>query len=332
MKKITKKTYLDWYEDMQFWRRFEDKLAQVYINQKVRGFLHLYNGQEAVLAGAIHAMELGNDRMITAYRNHVQPIAMGADPKRVMAELYGKDTGTSHGLGGSMHIFSKEHRFYGGHGIVGGQIPLGAGLAFADKYFDRDAVTLTYMGDGATRQGALHETFNLAMLWKLPVVFCVENNGYAMGTSVARSANHTDIYKLGLGYEMPSKAIDGMKPEVVAKEMDEAIKRARRGDGPTFLEIRTYRYRGHSMSDAQHYRTKEEVAKKQEEDPISYVLHKIYENKWATEKEIKEVDDRVRAKVAECEKFADESPYPKKNVMFDSVYEQEDYPFISDKL
>jgi pyruvate dehydrogenase E1 component alpha subunit len=332
MKKITKKTYLDWYENMLFWRKFEDKLAQVYINQKVRGFLHLYNGQEAVLAGALHAMDLTKDRMITAYRNHVQPIGMGVDPKRVMAELYGKATGTSHGLGGSMHIFSKEHRFYGGHGIVGGQIPLGAGLAFADKYFDRDAVTLTYMGDGAARQGSLHETFNLAMLWKLPVVFCVENNGYAMGTSVARTANHTDIWKLGLGYEMPCKPVDAMKPEVVAKEMDEAINRARRGDGPTFLELRTYRYRGHSMSDAQHYRTKEEVAQKQEEDPISYVLHQIYENKWATEAEIKKIDKRVKDLVDECEKFADESPYPDKNIMFDAVYEQEDYPFLSDKL
>lgn len=317
---------------MLFWRKFEDKLAQVYINQKVRGFLHLYNGQEAVLAGALHAMDLTKDRMITAYRNHVQPIGMGVDPKRVMAELYGKGTGTSQGLGGSMHIFSKEHRFYGGHGIVGGQIPLGAGLAFADKYFDRDSVTLTYMGDGATRQGALHETFNLAMLWKLPVVFCVENNGYAMGTSVARTANHTDIWKLGLGYEMPCKPVDAMKPEVVAKEMDEAIQRARRGDGPTFLELRTYRYRGHSMSDAQHYRTKEEVAKKQEEDPITYVLHQIYENKWATEAEIKKIDQRVKDLVDECEKFADESPYPEKNVMFDTVYAQEDYPFLSDKL
>ena len=332
MKKITKKTYLDWYENMLFWRKFEDKLAQVYINQKVRGFLHLYNGQEAVLAGALHAMDLTKDRMITAYRNHVQPIGMGVDPKKVMAELYGKGTGTSQGLGGSMHIFSKEHRFYGGHGIVGGQIPLGAGLAFADKYFDRDAVTLTYMGDGATRQGALHETFNMAMLWKLPVVFCVENNGYAMGTSVARTANHTDIWKLGLGYEMPCKPVDAMKPEVVAKEMDEAIKRARRGDGPTFLELRTYRYRGHSMSDAQHYRTKDEVAKKQEEDPITYVLHQIYENKWATEAEIKKIDQRVKELVEECEKFADESPYPEKNVMFDTVYAQEDYPFLSDKL
>lgn len=316
---------------MFFWRRFEDKLAQVYIQQKVRGFLHLYNGQEAVLAGAIHAMDLTKDKMITAYRNHVQPIAMGEDPKRVMAELYGKATGTSQGLGGSMHIFSKKHRFYGGHGIVGGQIPLGAGLAFADQYFNRDAVTLTYMGDGATRQGSLHETFNMAMNWKLPVVFCVENNGYAMGTSVKRTANHTDIYKLGLGYEMPSKAIDGMKPEVVAKEMYEAIERARRGDGPTFLEIRTYRYRGHSMSDAQHYRTKDEVKEKQKEDPILHVLNIIYENKWATEEEIAVIDQRVKDRVAECEKFAEESPFPETNIMFDSVYKQEDYPFLSKK-
>lgn len=332
MKKITKKTYLDWYENMLFWRKFEDKLAQVYINQKVRGFLHLYNGQEAVLAGALHAMDLTKDKMITAYRNHVQPIGMGVDPKKVMAELYGKATGTSQGLGGSMHIFSKEHRFYGGHGIVGGQIPLGAGLAFGDKYKGENAVTLCYMGDGAVRQGSLHETFNLAMLWNLPVVFCCENNGYAMGTSVERTANHTDIWKLGLGYEMPCKPIDGMKPDVVAKEMDEAIERARSGGGPTFLEIRTYRYRGHSMSDAQHYRTKEEVAAKQEEDPISYVLHTIYENKWATEDQIKEIDKRVKDKVKECEKFADESPYPEKNVMYDVVYDQENYPFIPHKL
>ena len=332
MKKITKQTYLKWYEDMLFWRKFEDKLAQVYINQKVRGFLHLYNGQEAVLAGALHAMELGKDKMITAYRNHVQPIGMGVDPKRVMAELYGKATGTSHGLGGSMHIFSKEHGFYGGHGIVGGQIPLGAGLAFADKYAERDGVTLTFMGDGAVRQGSLHETFNLAMLWNLPVVFCCENNGYAMGTSVERTANHTDIYKLGLGYEMPCRPVDGMKPEVVAKELDEAISRARRGDGPTFLEIRTYRYRGHSMSDAQHYRTKEEVAKKKDEDPIDYVLDIIYQKKYATKAQIAAIDKRVKDLVSECEKFAEESPYPEKSVMYDAVYEQEDYPFIPHKL
>jgi len=317
---------------MFFWRKFEDKLAQVYIKQKVRGFLHLYNGQEAVLAGSLHAMDLTKDRMITAYRNHVQPIGMGEDPKRVMAELFGKATGTSQGLGGSMHIFSPEHRFYGGHGIVGGQIPLGAGIAFADKYYDRDSVTLTYMGDGAVRQGSLHETFNLAMLWQLPVVFICENNGYAMGTSVERTASHSDIWKLGLGYEMPSKAVDGMKPEVVAKEVNEAIERARKGGGPSFLEIRTYRYRGHSMSDAQHYRTKEEVARKQQEDPISYVLNHIYKKNWATEEEVAEIDKRVKERVKECEKFAEESPFPEKNVMYDVVYEQEDYPFLPHKL
>ncbi|MCZ6595004.1 MAG: pyruvate dehydrogenase (acetyl-transferring) E1 component subunit alpha [Bacteroidetes bacterium] len=332
MKKITKQTYLKWYEDMLFWRKFEDKLAQVYINQKVRGFLHLYNGQEAVLAGALHAMELGKDKMITAYRNHVQPIGMGVDPKKVMAELYGKATGTSHGLGGSMHIFSKEHGFYGGHGIVGGQIPLGAGLAFGDKYAGRDGVTLTFMGDGAVRQGSLHETLNLAMLWTLPVVFCVENNGYAMGTSVERTASHTDIWKLGLGYEMPCRPVDGMKPEVVAKELDEAITRARNGGGPTFLEIRTYRYRGHSMSDAQHYRTKEEVNKMKDEDPISYVLNIIYKKKYATESEIEVINQGVKTLVGECEKFAEESPYPEKNVMYDVVYDQNDYPFLPHKL
>jgi pyruvate dehydrogenase E1 component alpha subunit len=317
---------------MYFWRKFEDKLAQVYIQQKVRGFLHLYNGQEAVLAGAMHAMDQNKDRVITAYRNHVQPIAMGVDPKKVMAELYGKATGTSNGLGGSMHIFSKEHRFYGGHGIVGGQIPLGAGLAFADKYFKRDAVTLTFMGDGAMRQGSLHETLNMAMLWKLPVVFCVENNGYAMGTSVERTANHAEIWKMGLAYDMPCKPIDGMNPETVAKELDKAIERARKGEGPSFLEIRTYRYRGHSMSDAQHYRTKEEVAEKQKEDPITYVRDIIIAKNYASEKELEVIDKRVKTLVSECEKFADESPYPEKNLMYDAVYEQEDYPFLSHKL
>lgn len=332
MKRITKKTYLDWYENMFFWRKFEDKLAQVYIEQKVRGFLHLYNGQEAILAGALHAMDLTKDRMITAYRNHVQPIGMGVDPKKVMAELYGKSTGTSQGFGGSMHIFSKEHRFYGGHGIVGGQIPLGAGLAFADKYFKRDSVTLTFLGDGATRQGSLHETLNLAMLWKLPVVFCVENNGYAMGTSVERTASHTEIWKLGLGYEMPCKPVDGMRPETVANELDEAIQRARRGEGPTFLEIRTYRYRGHSMSDAQQYRTKEELSEKQKEDPIKYVRDLITKKKYATEKQLNDIDQRVKILVNECEKFAEESPYPEKSLMYDIVYEQENYPFLSHKL
>jgi pyruvate dehydrogenase E1 component alpha subunit len=231
-----------------------------------------------------------------------------------------------------MHIFSKEHRFYGGHGIVGGQIPLGAGLAFADKYFNKGGVTLTFMGDGAMRQGSLHETMNLAMLWNSPVVFCVENNGYAMGTSVERTANHSEIWKMGLAYDMPCKPVDGMKPEVVAEALDEAIKRARSGNGPTFLEIRTYRYRGHSMSDAQHYRTKKEVADKQEEDPISYIKNILLDKKYATEEQIKEIDQKVKSLVAECEQFAEDSPYPDKNIMYDVVYEQEDYPFLSHKI
>jgi len=332
MKKITKQTYLKWYEDMLFWRKFEDKLASVYIQQKVRGFLHLYNGQEAVLAGSLHAMEIGKDRMITAYRNHVQPIGLGVDPKKVMAELYGKATGTSMGLGGSMHIFSKEHHFHGGHGIVGGQIPLGAGMAFGDKYFKRDNVTLCYMGDGAVRQGALHETLNLAMLWKLSVVFVVENNGYAMGTSVARTANHQEIWKLGLGYEMPCEPVDGMNPENVAKAMDKAISHARKGNGPSFLEMKTYRYRGHSMSDAQHYRTKEEVEEYKKIDPITQVKDIILEKKYATQSQLDAIDKGVKERVAECEKFAESSPYPDTNVMYDAVYEQEDYPFLKHKL
>ncbi|MCM5664357.1 pyruvate dehydrogenase (acetyl-transferring) E1 component subunit alpha [Galbibacter mesophilus] len=332
MKKVTKEVYLKWYEDMLFWRKFEDKLAAVYIQQKVRGFLHLYNGQEAVLAGTLHAIDPKKDKLITAYRNHVQPIGMGVDPRRVMAELYGKETGTSKGLGGSMHIFSKEHNFYGGHGIVGGQIPLGAGLAFADKYFKRDGVTLCYMGDGAVRQGSLHETFNLAMLWNLPVVFICENNGYAMGTSVARTSKEQEIWKLGLGFDMPCGPVDGMNPVKVAEAIHEAVERARSGGGPTFLEMKTYRYRGHSMSDAQHYRTKEEVEEYKKIDPITQVKDIILEKKYAKEEDIKKIDKRVKDLVKECEQFAEESKFPDKSVMYDVVYEQEDYPFLQHKL
>jgi pyruvate dehydrogenase E1 component alpha subunit len=317
---------------MLFWRKFEDKLAAVYIQQKVRGFLHLYNGQEAILAGALHAMDLSKDKMITAYRNHVQPIGMGVDPKRVMAELFGKKTGTSQGLGGSMHIFSKEHRFYGGHGIVGGQIPLGAGIAFGDKYHGSDAVTLCCFGDGAARQGSLHEAFNLAMLWKLPVIFICENNGYAMGTSVERTANHTEIWKLGLGYEMPCGPVDGMNPVKVAEALSTAIERARKGDGPTFLEMKTYRYRGHSMSDAQHYRTKDEVAEYKKIDPINQVKDLILKEKYSTEAKLLKISEKIKIKVKECETFAEESDYPDLNLMYDAVYEQADYPFLTHKL
>ena len=329
--KFSKETYLKWYKDMLLWRKFEDKAAALYIQQKIRGFLHLYNGQEAVLAGSAFAME-ENDRMITAYRNHVQPIALGVDPRKIMAELCGKTGGTSEGNGGSMHMFSKEHNFFGGHGIVGGQIPLGAGLAFADKYLETGAVTLCYMGDGAVRQGSFHETMNLAMLWNLPVVFVVENNGYAMGTSVERTANHTDIYKLGLGYDMPCEPCDGMDPVAVAKTMDKAIKLARSGKGPSFIEMKTYRYRGHSMSDAQHYRTKEEVEEYRKIDPITQVKEVILSKKYASTKELEIIDASVKERVKECEDFAENSSYPDPNLMYNAVYEQNDYPFIKHKL
>ncbi len=327
-KPITKEVYLKWYEDMLLWRKFEDKAAALYIQQKIRGFLHLYNGQEAVLAGSLYAMEPG-DRMITGYRNHVQPIGMGLDPRKVMAELFGKKTGCSKGNGGSMHMFSKEHNFFGGHGIVGGQIPVGAGIAFADKYLNLPHVTLTFMGDGAVRQGSLHETLNLAMMWTLPVVFIVENNGYAMGTSVERSANHTEIWKLGLGYEMPCWQVNGMNPVDVYEGVWEAVDNARAGKGPSFIEIKTYRYKGHSMSDAQHYRTKEEVNEYLKIDPITQVLNVIKENKWATDDEINQIEDRVKKLVNECVDFAEKSPFPEPEQLYEDVYVQKDYPFIT---
>ncbi len=327
-KQITKSTYVKWYRDMLLWRKLEDKASALYIQQKIRGFLHLYNGQEAILAGCMQAIDKSKDKMITAYRNHVQPIAMGVEPKHIMAELMGKITGCSKGNGGSMHMFSKKYNFFGGHGIVGGQIPLGAGLAFADKYNQSDAVTLCFMGDGAVRQGSLHETFNLAMLWKLPVIFIVENNGYAMGTSVERTANHTEIWKLGLGYEMPSEPVDGMDPVAVTKAVEKAVKRARKGEGPTFLEAKTYRYKGHSMSDAQHYRTKEEVKEYQKIDPINTTLEHIKQNNYASDKEIEAINEEVKKTIEDAVKYAEESPFPVVQDLYDSVYEQEDYPFI----
>ena len=329
MKEITKETYLQWYSDMNLWRKFEDKCQSLYLKQKIRGFLHLYNGQEALMAGVIHSIQVGKDSLITAYRCHVHAIALGVHPNNAMAELCGKVTGTSKGNGGSMHIFSKEHKFYGGHGIVGGQIPLGAGIAFADKYFDRDAVNLTFMGDGAVRQGSLHETFNMAMNWQLPVVFICENNQYAMGTSVKRTANHEEIHLLAEGYKMPHAAVDGMDPVKVAEAVYEAVERARRGDGPTFLEIRTYRFKGHSISDAQAYRTKEEVNfYKENRDPITQVAKKILTEGWATEEELEAIADKAQQTVEDAVTFAENSDYPPVSQIYDSVYEEANYPFV----
>jgi pyruvate dehydrogenase E1 component alpha subunit len=326
-KKFTKETYLQWFESMLLMRRFEEKAGQLYIQQKIRGFCHLYIGQEALVAGAESAITK-EDKVITAYRDHAHPLGRGTSANAIMAELYGKVTGCSKGKGGSMHMFDKERNFFGGHGIVGGQIPLGAGIAFADKYRGEKYVTLCYMGDGAVRQGALHETFNMAMLWKLPVIFIIENNNYAMGTSVERTSNVHDLYKIGLAYDMPSFQVDGMSCEAVHEAISEAAERARNGEGPTLLEMKTYRYRGHSMSDPAKYRTKEEVEEYKQKDPIEQVLSTIRKNKFATEQEIEAIEERVKQIVEESVKFAEESPYPAPEDLYKDVYVQSDYPFI----
>ena len=326
-KKFGKETYLKWYESMLLMRRFEEKTGQLYIQQKIRGFCHLYIGQEALVAGSESVLRR-DDRVITAYRDHAHPIGRGLHPKYIMAELMAKATGCSKGKGGSMHIFSKEFNFFGGHGIVGGQIPLGAGISFADKYNGNDNVTLCYMGDGATRQGALHEAFNMAMFWKLPVIFIIENNYYAMGTSVERTSNVQNLYKLGAAYDMPSCAVDGMTCEAVHEAIEIAVARARKGDGPTLIEMETYRYKGHSMSDAQTYRTKEEVKEYQTQDPIEKVLVTIKKNKWLTDADIEVIEKRVDAIVAESVKFGEDSPYPTTDELYKDVYMQTDYPYI----
>ena len=318
-----------WYEAMLLMRRFEEKSGQLYGQQKIRGFCHLYIGQEAVLAGAMSVLK-PEDSLITAYRDHAHAIAKGVSSNSIMAELYGKATGCSKGKGGSMHMFDKEKHFYGGHGIVGGQIPLGAGIAFAEKYKGTEFVNVAYMGDGAVRQGALNETFNMAALWKLPVIFVCENNGYAMCTSVERTTIQTDIYKLGLPYGIPSSPVDGMDPVAVHNAMDEAVQRARAGEGPTFLEMRTYRYKGHSMSDPQKYRTKEELESYKAKDPIDAVRATILEKKYADEAWFDQMDEKIKAEVDESVRFAEESPWPESSELYTDVYVEPNYPFIRD--
>ncbi len=327
--KFSKETYLYWYELMLLLRRFEEKAGQLYGMQKIRGFCHLYIGQEAVAAGCMTATN-PDDKFITAYRDHGLAIAKGITPNACMAELYGKATGCSKGKGGSMHFFGLKENFFGGHGIVGAQIGTGAGLAFAEQYRGTSNVALCFFGDGAARQGMLHETFNMAMLWNLPVVFICENNFYAMGTSVARTSKVLDIYKLADAYDMPSDSIDGMSPEDVHNGVMRAVNRAREKGGPTLLEIKTYRYKGHSMSDPQKYRTKEEVEEYKDRDPIDHVLKVLKEEFKATDEEIEVMNERVKSQVEESVKFAEESPWPSDDELLKDVYTQEDYPFIVD--
>ena len=314
---------------MMLVRRFEEKAAQLYGQQKIKGFCHLYIGQEAIVAGMITATTK-EDKFITAYRDHGHALALGVSANAVMAELYGKATGCSGGKGGSMHMFSKEHNFVGGHGIVGGQIPLGAGIALAEQYNGTKNVCVCFFGDGAVRQGALHETFNMAMLWKLPVIFICENNEYAMGTSVARTTNVLDIYKIGAAYDMPSYQVDGMKCETVHEAILDAAEKARNGDGPTFLEIKTYRYRGHSMSDPATYRSKEEVADYKKIDPIETTKASIIEKGYATEAELDKMEEDIMAEVDESVVFSENSPYPDPADLFRHVYVEDDYPYITD--
>lgn len=329
--KFGKETYVKWYRDMLLIRKFEEKTGQLYIQQKFGGFCHLYIGQEAIAVGTASACR-PTDKHMTAYRDHAHPIALGTDPRVLMAELYGRSTGCSKGKGGSMHFFDKSKNFMGGHGIVGAQIPMGAGVAFAEMYKGTENVAFVSMGDGAVRQGALHETFNMAMLWKIPVIFIIENNNYAMGTSVERTTNVTDLSKIGLSYEMPSKIVNGMSPEDVHNAIEEAANRARRGDGPTLLDIRTYRYKGHSMSDPQKYRSKEEVNQWIEKDPIEHCLEVITKNKWLSKKEVEEIEAWVKKEVEESVQFAENSPYPEAHEIYEDVYTQQDYPYIKEYL
>lgn len=320
-------TYKCWYEDMLRMRRFEEKAAQLYGQQKIRGFCHLYIGQEACAAGAVSALKKG-DKYITAYRDHALPLALGTPPKAVMAELYGKATGCSKGKGGSMHIFDLKRHFYGGHGIVGGQIPLATGIAFAEKYRNTKHLCIVFMGDGAVRQGAFHESLNLAMHLSLPIIFAIENNGYAMGTSVLRSSNVEELYKLGSAYEMPSFVVDGMSAKDVHVAISKAAERARKGKGCTLLELRTYRYKGHSMSDPAQYRSKEEVQQYQHKDPLLTLRKEIINKKISTSSALDKLDEDIRAEIKAAVQFAEESPFPAKKEAFQDVYVEENYPFI----
>ena len=328
--KFSRETYLYWYELMQLIRQFELMAEEKYkMEGKIRGFFHAYIGQEAIAAGCMTATRL-QDPFITAYRDHGLALAKGVSANSCMAELYGKATGCAKGKGGSMHFFGKDVFFFGGHGIVGAQIGTGAGLAFAEKYKGTDNVSLTFFGDGAARQGMLHEVFNIAMTWKLPVIFICENNNYAMGTSVERTSNVVDIYKLADAYEMPADSIDGMSAEAVHEAVSRAVKRAREGGGPTLLELKTYRYKGHSISDPQKYRTKEEVEEYKQRDPIQQILNTILKSKFATQEEIDAINKRVNDTVVESVKFAEESPWPNDDELLKDVVQDPDYAFIVD--
>ena len=315
----TPEKLLDYYRDMLLIRRFEEKAGQLYGMGLIAGFCHLYIGQEAVVVGLQDCANEG-DSIITAYRDHGHMLGTGMDPGGVMAELTGRKDGFSKGKGGSMHMFSTEHGFYGGHGIVGANVPIGTGLAFAHKYKDDGGMSFTYMGDGAVNQGQVYESFNMASLWKLPVLYVIENNKYGMGTSVERAAANTDLYKRGTAYDIPGEVVDGMDVVAVREAGEKACKHIRAGKGPYILEMKTYRYRGHSMSDPAKYRTKEEVNKmRSESDPIDRLRERLIKDGHLDEDKAKEIDKEIKANVTKAADFAQESPEPDPSELYTDV-------------
>ncbi len=325
-KKVTKKStdenhdLIKFYRDMLLIRRFEEKAGQLYGMGLIGGFCHLYIGQEAVVVG-LEAAARDGDKRITSYRDHGHMLACGMDPNGVMAELTGRSGGYSKGKGGSMHMFSKEKNFYGGHGIVGAQVPLGAGLAFADRYRENNCVTFTYFGDGAANQGQVYETFNMAALWKLPVIFVIENNQYAMGTAQERSTSSPEIYTRGEAFGIKGEAVDGMDVIAVKTAGDKAADYCRAGKGPYILEIKTYRYRGHSMSDPAKYRTREEVQKmRAQRDPIEAVRTLLIAEKHATDEEIKTIDKEIKEIINACAEYAKDSPEVSAEELWTDIY------------
>jgi pyruvate dehydrogenase E1 component alpha subunit len=327
--KYDKATYMKWLEVMYRIRRFEEKGLFAYSQQKIRGFFHVYIGQEAIAGGLVTALKQ-DDKIVTAYRQHGIALSRGLSSAACMAELYGKATGCVKGKGGSMHFFSAEHNYFGGNGIVGAQIPIGTGIAFAEKYRGTDLLCVTMFGDGAARQGALYESFNMAMTWKLPVLYICENNRYAMGTSVERTSNVHDLAKIGLSFDMPSESVDGMNPESVHEALLRAADHIRSGKGPYYLEIETYRYRGHSVSDPAKYRTKEELEAYKEKDPVEMIQVKMVNEGIATQKEVDEVIEKINIEIDEAMEFAENSPYPVPSELYEDNYTQKDYPYITD--
>lgn len=326
--KYSKKTWLEWFEIMYRVRKFEEATLKAYSKQKIRGFCHVYIGQEAIAAGLVSGITK-DDKIVTAYRQHGIALSRGMTSDECMAELFGKRTGCVQGKGGSMHFFSKELNYFGGNGIVGAQIPIGTGIAFAEDYRGSKNLCVTMFGDGAARQGALYESFNMAMTWKLPVLYICENNGYAMGTSVARTSNVEEMAKIGASFDMPSETIDGMDPVAVHEGLERAAKHIRSGKGPYYLEIKTYRYRGHSVSDPGKYRTKEELESYKQKDPVELTEVRIVKDKIATQKDIDKIKNSIHAEVEAAVKFAEESDLPLGSELYDHNYVQKDYPFLT---